>query len=149
MKNKIILLPLLFVLAFAACNKKDKKQFSNWTVNGENFSSNDVTSSIGKVICALQCNDFNNNFSFGFAIGGELPKEGSFVISHVETNAPDKTVLSFYYKGNFMIIAPSQNIAVVANDNNGKARYTLPPTWYAYFDHPNDSVLISGIFNEP
>ena len=149
MKNKFILPFLLITLSLAACGKKDKKQFSTWTVNGENFSSNEVEASLGKVICALSSNDFNNRFSFGFAVGVELPKQGNFLISHVKNYDPDKVVLSFYYKGNFMIIAPSQNTAVVATNNNGKAQYTLPPTWYIYFENPSDSVLISGAFNEP
>lgn len=149
MKNKFILFPLLFALSIAACNKKDKKQFSTWTVNGKIFSTNEVTTDLGKAICILSSNDINNRFTFGFAIGVKLPIEGNFLISHVKNDDPDKVVLSFYYKGNFMKIAPSQNTAVAATDNNGKALYTLPPTWYVYFDHQNDSVLISGTFNAP
>jgi hypothetical protein len=149
MKNKFVIPLLLITLFSAACSKKDKKQYSTWNVNGENFSSNDVTGELGKAISILSSNDINNRFSFGFAIAAELPKEGSFVISHVKNDAPDKVVLSFYYNGNFMKIAPSQNTAIVAANNKGKAQYTLPPTWYVYFENQNDSVLISGIFNEP
>lgn len=147
MKNKLILLSLLFALPFAACNKKDKKQFSTWTVSEENFSTNEVIATIEKAQSGLSTNDINNRFLLAFSIS-ELPKSGEFELN---TSTPGQIcAINFYVHGKFYYSSPSQIGKIQASAVNKKARYTLPPTWFVSYENPTtDSVLINGIFNEP
>jgi hypothetical protein len=147
MKNKFVMLSLLFAFSLTACSKKNKKQFSTWTVNGAYFSSNEVIATIEKAQSGLSTNDINNRFLLAFSIS-ELPKSGAFELN---TSTPGQTcVINFYAYGKFYYSSPSQIGKIQASEVNKKARYTLSPAWFVSYENPaTDSVLISGTFNEP
>lgn len=149
MKNKIAIIPILLLVLISACDKKSKKQYSNWNVNGENFSTNDVEATIGKAVTALDAKDLKNRFNLVFNIGFELPTSGTFDLN---TFAPGQQLcgLGFYFHGKFYYHTPNKVGKLYASEVDGKARYTLPPSWFVYYDSiATDSVLISAELNEP
>lgn len=147
--NKKLVIALLFTLAFTACSKKGKNQYSTWNVNGENFSSNEVIATIGKVQSALSTNDFNNRFVLAFSIVGGLPTSGTFELNTI-TPGVQECGINFYVHGKFYYHTTSKLGKLFASEEKGKAKYTLPPSWFVSYENPTtDSVLISGEFKEP
>lgn len=148
-KNKLIVLPLVALVALHmfGCDKKDKKPFSSWTVNEEKFSTNEVTATIGKAQSGLSSSDASNRFLLAFSIA-ELPRSGTFDLN---TAVPGQVcAINFYYHNKFYYTSPSQVGKIYAAEVNGKARYTLPVTWFVSYENPAvDSIQISGEFNEP
>ena len=153
----------MLTLVFAACHKDEKhtpdkpepiiedtvKQYSYWVVNEDSFKTNHVSADIGKARMDLYAEGFENRFGIGFNFGYELPRNGSFIIAHDDTNNPNYVHVGFYYHDSLYVISPNTNNSIIASSVNGKAQYTLSPTWFVdYYDH-SDSVLISGTFNEP
>lgn len=147
MKNRLLLF-FSFVLFVAACGKKTKKQFSTWTITGENFSSNNVNVTIGKVRVDLACSD-QNRFGLTFNIGNQLPKAGNFGIEHNSGSKSDSVSVGFYKGSVFYVISPFALGMISASEVNKKASYLLAPTWFVNYHDSQDSVLISGKFNEP
>jgi hypothetical protein len=147
MKN-ILFISFLFTVAIAGCDKKGKNQYSNWTIDGENFSSNNVTTVIGKARMDMGCSDVNR-FGISFNLGFELPTAGSFAIQHISGQDPDSVSVGFYKGSLFYVISPSSAGIISCSEANKKARYTLTPTWFVNYHNAQDSVLINGEFNEP
>lgn len=152
MKN-IVLFSVVLTIAFCSCHKKEKptpednRQYSYWTVNEDSFSTNQVYSTIGKAIAAITSDGFENGFDITFNFGYELPKNGSFQID-CDSYSPDYICISIVYNG-VGYHKTSVPAYLQASEANGKAQYTLQPTWFYNAQDPSDSVLISGIFNEP
>jgi hypothetical protein len=166
--KKIILFPTVLAFVFAACNKNEKhtpdkpepitedtvKQYSYWTVNEDSFATNDVSAntyrSPGNMIAALEGGDQENSFDMTF-IHMDFPQSGEFPLIDSSISYPvSGTVgIDFRYQGDYYFLARPTNNHLSASSVKGKARYTLPPTWFYSYYHPEDSVLISGTFNEP
>jgi hypothetical protein len=146
-----ILLVLVIVFAWS-CNKKEKPNVSTWTVNGETFTAT-AASSIGKAIVILSNENFDNGFKFVFYLPGYFPTEGQWPIgdtSSFNAQNPNYVYVGFSYHGIGYTLSEYQIgalQAVVYED--GKASYTLAPTWFTNSLNYSDSVLISGTFNEP
>ncbi len=147
MNKNISLVCLIICFSFWACKKETR--YSTWQVNNETFSYNDIEIAIGKARCGLASRDMNNRFSLGFEIGYGLPTSGAFELN---TFTPGLQLcgINFYYHGKFYYHTPSKLGVLYASSVDGKASYTLPPSWFVNYDNPNcDSLLIQGTFNEP
>lgn len=148
MKNKFILPLLLITLSILACGKKDKKQYSTWTINSVTFTSNNVHTTIGKARADLACDDADR-FGLTFNIGDQLPHAGNFGIEHIVGSAPDSVSVGFYKGTIFYVISPYSHGVISSSVTNNKAKFTLSPTWFVNYHNSADSVKISGEFNEP
>ena len=116
-------------------------------MNNDDFSSSEVVANVGKAQAGLSSSDINDRFLVAFSIP-ELPRTGTFQLN---TSEPGQIcAVNFYVHGKFYYSSPSQIGYLNASEVDGKAVYTLAPTWFVFNDSPTtDSVLISGEFNEP
>ena len=143
MKRKYLtFLPLILL---TACNKDNKKQYSTWYVNGQEFKSNNVKKDIGKAVSVIACRDEINRFTLTFYFSS-LPTSGVFHVIRGKNAHPDSVNFVFYYNNNFYTPYHDGSINII---NHKKFRAELSPTWYKNYDNPLDTVLISGTFNEP
>lgn len=149
MQNKITLLTYFVLVAFlvSGCDKKETKPYSRWTVNGEEFTTNEVVAAAGKTQAGMSSQDAGNRFQVTFTIG-ELPRSGTYDLNMAVPG--QMCVINFYYHGQLYYSSPAQIGKVEAYEVKHKARYVLSPTWFVNAARPQtDSVLISGEFNEP
>lgn len=146
MRQKLMLLFFSALTLLLGCKKKPP--YSYWTVNGDSFSSNDVDATIGKAVAIFGSNGISNSFSISY-YGGYFPVNDTLLIN--PGNGPDLSGIhiSFYYNTKFLIISPNTKSYLEASEQKNKAIYHLHPTWFVNYDNANDSVLISGTFNEP
>ena len=151
--NTKYLLPKVLCLAciWLACKKEAPKQYSYWTINGQEYSSNNVDAEEGhnRPYSSFGSHDhvrFDMSFKQGY-----LPIEGSWTLITPSTiGNPDRAYLAFYI--DTVAYAPSEynTSQLEPSAYNSKARYSLGPTWFINFHHPTaDSLLIEGTFNEP
>lgn len=143
MKRKY--LNILFLLLLISCNKDNKKQYSTWYVNGQEFKSNNVQKDIGKIVSGIMGGEQANRFTLAFYFS-PLPTSGTFHVIRGKHAHPDSVNFVFYYNNNFYTPYHDGSINII---NNKKFRAELSPTWYKNYDNPLDTVLISGTFNEP
>jgi hypothetical protein len=153
MKQRIGLLVLAVLMFGIACNKENRHPYSDWTVNGRAFRSNNIEKYGGNPKAStpspsLSCRDFENRFALslddGFDVRGEIP----LVFDSIQQDGT--TGISFYVDTSYYILSQHMVSKLIATDRwKGLASYYLPPTWFHYFYNPSDSVLISGTFNEP
>lgn len=149
MKNKLLLF-FSFVLFIAACGKKNKRQFSTWTMNAEKFSTNEVLATTGKVVSVLESNDKYNGFSITFRVGFAMPTHGAFQMLYDPSSTEQSMAsIAFFVKGIGYIPSQTPTSFLMASSYNSKARYIIEPTWFVNYNTGTDSVLISGTFNEP
>lgn len=146
--KKIMILAITILLI--ACKKDEPKQYSYWTVNGQEYNSNNVEAVEGqnRPLSILASHDqirFDLRFQLGY-----FPIADSWPLATAATiDQPMLATLGFYL-GNKPYIASGNNTNQLgASTHNNKARYTLPPTWFVNYYDSGDSVLISGTFNEP
>ena len=158
----------MLALVLAACNKDEKhtpdrpepiiedtvKQYSYWTVNEDSFSTNQVVAntyrSPGNALAVLRATDSVNNFEIYFTHLSRFPQSGDFPLQDSSIHYPVSGVgVYFLYHSTSYFIAYPTDHHLSAASVNGKGQYTLPPTWFYSYYHPEDSVLISGTFNEP
>lgn len=146
--KKIMLLAISTTLI--ACNKEKPKQYSHWTINGQEYSSNNVEVAEGHNRPLSILGNYDSiRFDLQF-IQGYLPTEGSWPLATESTvNQPSKATLAFYLGTKPYIASKHNTNHLKASAYNGKARYTLEPTWFTYHYDPTDSVLITGTFNAP
>ena len=142
MKRKYFtFLPLILL---TACNKDNKKQYSTWYVNGQEFKSNNVKKDIGNSASLINCYDEINRFTIGFII--PLPTFGTYPLLIGTYAHPDSVNINFYYNNNFYIPYHNGELKIIGNK---KFKAELSPAWFKNYDDPFDTVLISGTFNEP
>lgn len=133
-----------------ACNKEKPKQYSYWTINGQEYSSNNVEAAEGhnRPLAILGSYDsvrFDISFKQGY-----LPTEGNWPLATLSSsNDPTKANMGFYFGTTPYIVSEHNTNLLQASANNDKARYSLSPTWFINYHDPADSILIEGTFNEP
>ncbi len=150
MKNKFILPLILIALSFSACDKKGKQQYSNWTIDGKNFSTNEVNNTNGKALTFLSTTDKYNGFSFSFYIGGALPQQGSFqMVYDPASSDPSIVSVAFFINGIGYVPTQTPLSFLLASSSKDKAQFKIEPTWFINYNTKADSVLISGTFLEP
>ena len=90
------LIPLGLFLAclMAACKKEKPQPYSYWTINGQEYSSNNVEKAIGKDIALLGSRD-NDRFDISFRFG-RFPTSGTWPIIKTQTNDPSFAGVYFY-----------------------------------------------------
>ena len=152
MKNLILI--LLIILLLFACKKETPKQFSYWKMDEQTYSSNNVTTSIGKAIANVNCHDRNRFditfYSFSISHPNSLPDAGEFLLVKDNPTQKANMVLLYLYIDTVSYApSPSETKYLKAERVEGKIKYTLPPMWYVNYYNPNDSVFVEGIFNEP
>jgi hypothetical protein len=150
MKNKLSIITIVFLILVSACGKKNKKQYSDWSMNGEKFSTNEVLATVGKVVTVLESKDKYNGFNITFLVGFSMPTQGTFQMLY-DPSSNDQSIASvaFFVKGIGYIPSQTPISYLKASSNNSKARYSIEPTWFINYNTGADSVLISGTFNEP
>ncbi len=65
------------------------------------------------------------------------------------TQNPTYVSLWFYFDSIPYGVTASNTVKLHASEQNGKAQYTLPQTWFVNYNNPQDSLLVEGVFNEP
>ena len=65
------------------------------------------------------------------------------------TQNPTYVSLWFYFDTIPYGVKEGNIVKLYASEQNGKAQYSLKPTWFFNYNNSNDSSLIEGIFNEP
>jgi len=162
MRNITFIL-LALVWSIASCkpdpapkpdDREPPKQYSYWVVNEDSFRTNNVKKNIGLGACAIgnSQDDNNNCFSIRFHVGQELPKTGTFLIVDSTFSGSQNigyAACDFRYKNVYYYVPYPTNSTFTATSVEGKAQYSLPPTWFVNYYNHNDSVLIHGVFNEP
>ncbi|MBS1645458.1 MAG: hypothetical protein JST36_10505 [Bacteroidetes bacterium] len=145
----------IFILFLTACKKEPSAQYSTWVVDGDTISTNNVSVDRGKATLyfftksSVPLSD-NNRFGFefifnsgGFVVGDSLKLDCS-------TQNPSWLCLNILYNDTGYSAHGTQPEYIQASIVNGKARYTLQPTWFYNSYRPADSrILVSGVFNEP
>ena len=144
--KKLLIVFLTFILF--ACNKTEKKQFSYWKINGQEYSSNNVTSSIGKAVANIDCLD-KNSFDVTFQLPF-LPTDRNLRITNqINNQSSDLVKLNFYLDTISYHISINENKKLIASQVNNKAHYTMEATWFVNYNNPADSILIEATINEP
>lgn len=149
MKGILKLSIVLIALLFSACNKNGKNRYSQWSVNGEDFSTKDVEAIIGKGACILTNNDKQNGFFLIFRSSGSLPDQGAYLMKYLSNPQSGIVSIGIYYNG--QIYTPSQTPEMYLEPHpfNEKAQYNINQTWFINYNVSSDSVLVSATFNEP
>ncbi len=144
--KKISCLVFCLLFLWTSCTKNNKAVYSTWYVNSEKFSTNDVRADEGKAVHEIQGNDFNNRFFLTFNLD-YFPENGSLPIRCGNTSNPESACLVITYHS-IGYLGP-HNAFLEASSSKGKVSYTLIPTWFYNEKDVNDSLSISGIFNQP
>lgn len=140
---KKILTIVMVILLFNSCKKEEPKQYSYWTVNGQQYSSNNVIQSETKAGASIIESNGKFILRFGFM---NLPEKSMFILKNGTIN-PDYTLLSFTHNNQSYIMI-KDSVHLDFNLINGKKQYILPPTWFES-NILNDSILIEATINEP
>ncbi len=148
MRNSLTLIVITIFILLTGCRKKDSPQYSYWRVNTDSFSSNEVNVDRGKARTDLETKTIDNGFGFTFYLN-HLPTFGTFFITNTIIQHPLYVGMDIHYKGNYFNVAQDLRNKIVAKEVNGKAQYLLLNTWFKNYFNSNDSVLVSGTFNEP
>jgi len=155
MKKSLLAIVCALCLCNNACKKEDNRQYSTWYVNEERFSTNDVKTDMGKAVALIFTNSkysggtAPNGFSITFNTGslnGGFPTSGSFKLDCSQQN-PQWACMSILFKDKGYF--PKTNEYLKATLENGKARYSLEPTWFYNELNYQDSILVKGTFNQP
>ena len=145
--SNVLLLAMLFTAG--SCKKDPRKhnRYSTWTVNGRQYRSNNVEVTEEKAVSMLGCRDFENRYRLGFNYDA-LIMSGNWPLAY-KTCWRCFGGIDFYVDTNFYILSPYTTNELQASEEDGKASYYLPPTWFHSYYREGDSVLIEGTFNEP
>ncbi len=147
MKKLSYILYVLLLLPFANCKKKDTRNFSYWQVNQDKFSTNEVSVEEGKARHEINTSNHTNGFQIVFNLG-YFPMDGKFVLNDTTSN-PSCVGIDVIYNDTGYLPKPSNNLFLIASDNNNKGSYTIPPVWFYNSYRNTDSVLVQGVFNQP
>ncbi len=144
---KRLVITVLLMAIITSCKKRASKEYSHWYVNNDSFSSNNVGVTIGKTRADMWSSLTDNYFSLTFNVGF-LPTSGLY---KTDDRIQDPTFVSMDIKYNGTEYYPDTlfPIYLTADLKNGKASYTLPPTWFISFANSNDSISVRGTFNQP
>ncbi|MBS1644688.1 MAG: hypothetical protein JST36_06575 [Bacteroidetes bacterium] len=145
----------IFILFLTACKKSTPAQYSTWVVNNDTFSTNEVSVDQGKARLHFFSNsirDFSHKRMFGFDM---TFNSGSFVVYDslkldCSSQDPAWVCLGIMYDDTGYVAHGTHPEYIQSSIVNGKARYTLQPTWFYNTYRPaEDKILVSGVFNEP
>jgi hypothetical protein len=151
MKNLLFIIVTLLLLQSCKddVQPEPEKQYSTWKVNGETFTSNDITIGINQVRAGLSSHNSPNRFGIIFWVS-YFPVNGEWPLAiNRNLQNPDSVSMGIYYNNQPYGISVNDAHPLVASKVNNKASYYLEPTWFVNTGNPNDSVLIEGTFNEP
>jgi hypothetical protein len=140
-----LLLIVCCTLSLLACKKKDNRPYSVWYINGERFSSNNVTMEKSIAVTALECDDPTGfYFKFTFDRNPEIFSSGYRFYG---------TPCYFTYQGK-AFQAPYDTF-FYRHPGNSKYQFTIDTAWvYNYLQEDTthmkrDSVLVWGAFTFP
>lgn len=140
---------LLLFLALFACNKEKKKPYSYWTVNDEEFKTNETQVYYGKAAIEFKSSEtFPNGFFIFFQNTGGFPNLDSILI---DPGASPYTVrCSIIY--NDTAYSSYYGIPAYLHQSkvNGHTQFELKSNWFYHSYRPDeDSVWASGTFVVP
>lgn len=147
MKKQAILLLLLATFLFA-CKKEKNKPYSYWTVNGEEYSTNQTKLTIGKARTDLGVDGTQDAVRLSFDFSG-LPQSGTYLVTNSGLSNPNFIHVGVHHHGIFYNVKYDLASVVIATSNNGKSRLSMPNTWFKGYLNSDDSVLVSFEFHEP
>jgi len=117
-------------------------------VNGEEFSSNKTQVDFQKEYASFGVYDLENDLHMSFDFP-YLPLSGYFLITNSGLSNSSYVHMGVHYNGNFYNVKNDLANFVTAENNGGKSKIIMDPTWFKGYFEPNDSVLVSCEFNEP
>lgn len=139
---------LVFLLIFtASCKKSENLQYSNWSINNESFSTNDIKVDEGKVRHEIITNNYHIGFQIVFNLG-YFPTSGNFKLD-CSLQDPNWVCFNILYRDTGYLPKPINNNYILASINNSKGSYVLQPTWFYNSYRSNDSIKVQGVFNVP
>ena len=144
--KQVLLIAALFVL-FISCKKGDNRQYSKWYVNNDSFYTNDIRVDKGKARHDITTNDLHNGFQIVFNLG-TFPATGSYKLDCSLQN-PAWVCMGIIYRDTGYLARSEKNGTINATMKNGKASYSLAPTWFYNSYRNEDSIFVKGTFNEP
>lgn len=148
----LIMSALSCILLLVACKKEDEpidtRQYSNWVIGSDSFCTNKANIKFYRQISTFDTEDRINGFSFVFNIG-RLFMNDSFTFSNVDISNPKIVYGGFMYHDTSYVVKHDYSASLVGSEVNGKFRFVLKKAWFVNVFRPDDSVLISGVFNEP
>ena len=146
--NKISI--ILLVITLFGCKKVEKKQFSYWKINGQEYSSNNVEANSGKAIAIISSHDSDYRFNLTFYNLSFYPTDRYFFLERENASQnPSIATLSFFHNNKYYGI-DNDTTRLTSSSINGKASYHLPKVWYSHYENGlKDSILIEATINEP
>jgi len=152
-KQKLIMMSILACILFlVSCKKKDEpidtRQYSTWVVGKDSFSTNKTIIEFYRQISVFSTEDRVNGFGFIFNCG-RLFLNDSFTFSNVDISNPKIVYGGVIYHDTNYVVLHNYAASLVGSEVNGKFRFVLRKAWFVNVFRPDDSVLISGVFNEP
>lgn len=149
--SRIGLLSLSLLIIFGACRKSTPAQYSTWVVNNDTFSTNEVSVDQGKATLHFFTSDIyahKPGFYFVFNLGSFVVYDSLKLDCSLQD--PSWVCLDIMYDDTGYIAHGTHPEYIQSTLVNGKARYTLQPTWFYNSYRPaEDKILVSGVFNEP
>jgi hypothetical protein len=140
---------ILFLICCIGCKKNNNNRFSEWTVKGEKFSTNDVTIDLGKMVSRLYSGPSENGFYLQFNSHNTLPTAGELTLAITGIYVDTYAQLTFLYKGDRFVVSHNCPQVLHPSAPEGNPEYTLSPTWFIKEVDSTDSVLVTGVFRKP
>ena len=140
-----IIIILITILVFSQCSKR--KQYSTWSIDGVEYSSNSVEVSSYRGLCNIRSDD-KVRFSLTFW-QPSLPTNEHFFITRRENLGIGKVSIGICRDTICYGISPHETKSITAVLNKSKAQYIMLASWFVNFADPLDSILVEGTFNEP
>lgn len=148
MKRQTILL-LLFTIMLFACKKEKNKPYSYWTVNGQEFKTNETEVYYGKAAIEFRSSEtFPNGFFIYFKNTGSFPNLDSILI---DTSGNPSTVTFGITHNDTGYSSYYRTQAYLHQSRvNGHAQFELKSNWLYHSYRPDeDSLWVTGMFVVP
>jgi hypothetical protein len=138
---------IIIIFLFSSCKKTLSPQYSNWTVNGASFSTNDIKVDEGKARHEIVTNNYHNGFQIIFNLG-YFPTNGNFKLD-CSLQDPNWVCFNILFRDTGYLPKVNNSNLINATINNSKGSYVLQPTWFYNSYRTNDSISVQGVFNIP
>lgn|GEM_PF-1404176 len=139
---------LLLCLALFACNKEKKKPYSYWTINGEDFKTNETQIYYGNAAIEFSSSNLKPGFFIYFMNNRSFPDLDSILID--SSGSPYTVRCSIIY--NDTAYSSYYGIPAYLHQSkvNGHTQFELKGNWLYHSYRPDeDSVWATGMFVVP
>lgn len=147
--EKKLALGAILLLSMASCNK-ERNNYSYWTVDGKEYSSNKARYTSGKGGVGISTSGLSNGFSLSFK--SHYPsQQGKLYLRGVENQSdyPVYNTLQFRVNGKTYMVN-HDSAYIIYSIVNGQDQFVLPETKFInYTDSLRDTVVIEAVIYKP